>query len=211
MQRLVATLVVFAVVAPWLPVPVATGQSIIDLDKAGLSARAQDCLIYAPPGTSSDYLLAATRCLHTGSSNPTDQVRHTLIEDIAIKTWAYSLLNKVFFWSSLSLALAVLLFPSAAPILQKRLAQAEGSTDDPTRRAPAWLAFLASSGFHTSLTAVAALSFAAYLHYKSNQSQAETLMRRVFFAEQIDARFIDGIIGELGAIDRGFQFTVGQN
>ena len=64
-----------------------------------------------------------------------------------------------------------------------------------------------TSSVQTSITALAALSFAFYAHYKGNQMTAENLMREVLYAETLDAALIDRVLTAMREMDAGFGFA----
>lgn len=64
-----------------------------------------------------------------------------------------------------------------------------------------------AAGSQTSVTALAAVSFALYTHYKGQQSSMEDLMRFVLHSEDLTAETVDRVVAKLGEMDRGFRFN----
>ncbi len=114
-----------------------------------------------------------------------------LVYDIYIKAKSYALLNKIFFWLSGIAAVCVLLWPSLGIIFKNRLGEME---------------WIKSAVVQTTVTGIAALTFAFYSQYKDKQVYAETLMRQVIFSEQSVTNLSLKVAGELARIDRGFSF-----
>ena len=117
--------------------------------------------------------------------------KYLLVYDIYIKAKSYALLNKVFFWFSVIAAICVLLWPSLGVIFKDRLSGVE---------------WVKSAIVQTTVTGIAALTFAFYSQYKDKQVYAETLMRQVIFSEQSVADLSLKVADELARIDRGFSF-----
>lgn len=63
------------------------------------------------------------------------------------------------------------------------------------------------AGMQTTVTALAALSFAFYAHYKDNQTTSEGLMRTVIFAEKLNEELLGEVIAQMLEMDRGFGFA----
>jgi hypothetical protein len=64
---------------------------------------------------------------------------------------------------------------------------------------------LASAAVQTSVTALAALGYAVYGHYKKRQQAVENLMRRILAVEP-GAMELERVLAELERIDQGFAF-----
>ncbi|MFK7877019.1 MAG: hypothetical protein AB8B71_14750 [Paracoccaceae bacterium] len=149
--------------------------------------------------TNTDYLQRQAHCLYGGSEVIRDRLRLTLIDDIYIKAWSYSLLNKVCFWISIVLAVLVLIYPALGPVLK---------SDPGTSALPTWVArAISTSSVQTSLTALAAATFAFYGHYKDRQSASETLMRQLVVREVIEPVYLDDVVQRIAQMDKGFGFA----
>lgn len=177
------------------------------------------CLRAPAAGTSGDYMRDVARCLYSGSTDLQDLRRLTLIEDLYIKSWSYAYLNKGAFWLAVVLAILVLLWPTFSGILGARAARTEKSAGQSDRAvsgasdgaAPRdWLVrVVTASSMQTSLTALAALIFGFYAHYKSSQLQAESTMRTLLHAEKLTPALIEDTIAAIQQMDRGFSFAAG--
>lgn len=66
--------------------------------------------------------------------------------------------------------------------------------------------FLNSAIVQTTVTGIAALTFAIYSHYKKRQMYAENLMRFTIFSEKILTELKDYVMQEMERIDSGFTF-----
>lgn len=112
-----------------------------------------------------------------------------LSSDLYIKARSYALLNKFGFWVALILALLVVVWPALSAFASD-------------------LAFLKSAIVQTSVTALAALSFALYAHYKKRQVAAENLMRLLVTTEPETAKdVLPNILSEIERMDQGFSFS----
>lgn len=116
-----------------------------------------------------------------------EQQRLLLMTDLCIKAQSYACLNKLCFWLALASAIAVVLWP----ILP---------------RCWPWLDSIGSGG-QTLITALSALTFGLYRHYKNRQTHAETLMRHLLFSDEPISAIALKIIHELQQIDGGFQLN----
>lgn len=115
-----------------------------------------------------------------------------LLSDLYIKARSYALINKVAFVFALVAGLAVLIWPSVAVI----------TTDFGFKRA-----LFESAVVQTTITAVAALAFAIYGHYKRQQVSVENLMRYVLFSGDPVPALFDRISRQLSRVDTGFNFA----
>ena len=162
--------------------------------------------------TSGNYLPAVAECLLGPESDNPDPRRVALVQDIQIKAWSYSILNKVTFWIAIALALAILVWPSFVAInagrvkARKKDAEADADADDDTPTHWSQRA-TTTSAIQTSIAALAALSFALYGHYKGNQVKAENMMREIIFADDLDADRISALLASIAEMDKGFGFT----
>ncbi|RVU39185.1 hypothetical protein EOI86_08030 [Hwanghaeella grinnelliae] len=143
--------------------------------------------------TSAELIFKYSRCLAENADGEASK-KHLLVTDIYVKAWSYSLINKIFFWFSITAAGLVVLWPSASVVLKKRIEE-EGS-----------LQWIRSPVLQTTITGLAALSFALYAQYKDQQTSAETLMRDVFFSTKDVEILAQSAAKELARIDRGFNF-----
>lgn len=155
--------------------------------------------------TSGDFLPHVAECLLGPQSREPDPRRVALVQDIGIKAWSYSLLNKVAFWVAVGLGLCLLLWPSFVAIQSGR-ASSRRKTDDDTPEHWSQRA-TTTSAIQTSIAALAALSFAFYAHYKGNQVKAENLMREIVFAEDMAPERMTAILQAISEMDKGFGFT----
>ena len=170
-----------------------------------ISVPALPCEVGPGEETSADYLQRKAGCLHTDLNNPLVMKRLALVDDIYIKSWSYSVLNKVFFWVSICLAVLVLLYPGLGPMFKY-----DPTNPEHKSKTPNWFQrAITTSAVQTSVTALAAFAFAFYAHYKDKQSVSETLMREVIFAERFDAEAVDDIVERIKQMDKGFGFTTG--
>ena len=161
--------------------------------------KALGCDVGPLAETSTDYLQRQAHCLYGATDTKTDKIRLTLVDDIYIKSWSYALLNKMCYWLSIGLAVLILLYPALGPVLK--------SEDDETAL-PGWVKrALSTSSVQTSLTALAAASFAFYAHYKERQSIAETLMRTLVVAETVTSDDLKDVVKQIAQMDKGFGFA----
>lgn len=172
-------------------------------EPAGSPARFRICADTGKWGTSAEYLQRTARCVYDGSPSDRDALRVALIEDIFIKSWSYAMLNKGFFWLSMTLAALVLTWPALGAILKPADPPEGQEAPPPTRLQRA----VGSASVQTSVTALAAFCFAFYAHYKEKQAVSETLMRSVLYAETVDQELIDNVVGQMTEMDKGFGFS----
>jgi hypothetical protein len=171
--------------------------------------------------TSAAYLQYTARCAFSDATDGSEEaLRVALIEDIYIKASSYSFMNKAFFALSLSFALLVLIWPSLmayfrAEPAKKMVASAIAAADNQGPEAMAALEkmrdvlsrIVGIASMQTTVTALAALCFAFYAHYKDKQTTSEGLMRTVLYAQVLDQPLIDEVITQMGTMDRGFGFA----
>lgn len=157
------------------------------------SASKADCNKHNVRQTSAELIFKYSKCLAENTDGPASK-KHLLITDIYIKAWSYSLINKIFFWFSISAAGLVVIWPSASVVLKKKIEE-EGR-----------LQWIRSPVLQTTITGLAALSFALYAQYKDQQTSAETLMREVYFSTKDVEILAQSAAEELARIDRGFNF-----
>jgi len=169
----------------------------------GSPSRFRICADPGRWGTSAQYLQRTARCVYEGSPREQDALRVALIEDIYIKSWSYAALNKGFFWLSMVLAALILSWPALGAILRPADPPEGEEAPPPTRLQRAVIA----PSVQTSVTALAAFSFAFYAHYKEKQAVSETLMRSVLYAQTIDQPLIDGVVAQMTEMDKGFGFS----
>lgn len=168
------------------------------------------CLTGNDLGTSADYLKSVANCLYETPVSESDIRRRALLTDLHKKAWSYSTLSKYCFWSSLGLAITVLIWPTVSPILRDQVERHKSEVPGSKTTRIALLRIGAASGLQTTLTALAALSFALYGHYKGSQGQTETLMRKVFYAETLDDDLVQTVIDNIAGIDTGFRFSLSE-
>lgn len=162
-----------------------------------------DCSIGPGEETSTAYLQRKAACIHDDLSDPFRDKRLALVDDIYIKSWSYYILNKVFFWVSILLAIVVLLYPGLGPMF--KYDPANPAHKD---KSPNWFQrAITTSAVQTSVTALAAFAFAFYAHYKDKQSVSETLMREVIFVETFTDETVVEIVARIKQMDKGFGFS----
>jgi len=125
------------------------------------------------------------------SDDPAVRRQMLMIADLYIKARSFAILNKIAFFWALLCAVVIALWPAVAML-------AEGYSTG--ARA------LASAAVQTSVTALAALGYAVYAHYKKRQQAVENLMRRILAFEP-GAMVLERVLAELERIDQGFAFT----
>lgn len=126
------------------------------------------------------------------ASYPQQEKLFLILYDLYIKARSYAIINKVAFWLSILAGIMVFIWPSLAVI----------SKDFGLN-----LAFFESAIVQTTVTGLAALTFAVYSHYKKRQLYVENLMRYVIYAEQPDQALVDKVLKEMEKIDTGFSFA----
>lgn len=126
------------------------------------------------------------------NQDPHLEKRFLMIYDLYIKARSYAIINKIAFWLAIMAGLSVLAWPSLA-IITKDL----GFDKE----------FLKSAIVQTTITGLAALTFAVYNHYKKRQMYVENLMRRVVYSEQSGQALVEGVMEEMLKIDTGFSFS----
>ena len=117
--------------------------------------------------------------------------KYLIVYDIFIKARSYYIINKIFFFLALISGVTVLLWPSLA-IFAKDFGWEKG--------------FLNSAIVQTTVTGIAALTFAIYSHYKKRQMYAENLMRFTIFSEDTITNIKEYVVQEMERIDSGFSF-----
>ena len=115
-----------------------------------------------------------------------------MIYDLYIKARSYAIINKVAFWLAAITGIMVLVWPSLAIITKDFGFEKE---------------FLKSAIVQTTVTGLAALTFAVYSHYKKRQMYVENLMRYVIYSAQPSQNLVDKVVNEIDKIDTGFGFT----
>lgn len=181
-------------------------KTVASQSNATLPVAAQRFALCGEPaswGTGADHLQQIARCAFGASPDANDGLRVAIIEDIYIKSWSYAILNKGFFWVSIALALLVLVWPSVGAIFKPDPPADNEDPAPPTRFQKA----ISAASVQTSVTALAAFSFAFYAHYKEKQSLSESLMRTVLYADTLDQKMIDRVVSQMTEMDRGFGFA----
>lgn len=193
-------------------------------DQDPVNPTTRDFDICAEPeswGTSTEYLRYTARCAYGNAPETSNEaLRVALIEDIYIKSWAYALMNKLFFWASIVFAVIVLIWPSLVAFLRTDPAQEAASDalqiakgdavtmlETVQKKRGILTRMVGVASMQTTVTALAALSFAFYAHYKDKQTTAEGLMRTVLYAEVLHDGLIDQVITQMTTMDRGFGFS----
>lgn len=158
--------------------------------------------------TSTGYLPSVAECMYGADAKAPDAQRVALVRDIHLKATAYVWLNKLTFWVAMALALTMLVWPSFVAINAGRAENRSKKLPEDDTAPTHWSQrSTTTSAIQTTIAALAALSFAFYAHYKGNQVQAETLMREIVFAEDLDAERISEILAAIAQMDKGFGFT----
>ena len=121
-----------------------------------------------------------------------DQKRYLLVYDLYIKARSYLIINKVCFWLAIVAGLLVLIWPSIAIVTQDFGIEYQ---------------FWKSAVVQTTVTGLAALTFAVYSHYKKRQMHMENLMRYVIYSEDPLPELVDKLLKEMERIDAGFSFS----
>lgn len=124
------------------------------------------------------------------AEDPAARRQMLMVADLYIKARSFAILNKIAFFWALLCAVVIALWPAAAVL-------AEGYSTG--ARA------LASAAVQTSVTALAALGYGVYGHYKKRQQAVENLMRRILAVEP-GAMELERVLAELERIDQGFAF-----
>ena len=124
------------------------------------------------------------------AEDPAARRQMLMVADLYIKARSFAILNKIAFVWALGCAVLIALWPAVAVL-------AEGG--------PAGLRALSSAAVQTSVTALAALGYAVYAHYKKRQQVVENLMRRILAVEP-RAMELERVLAELERIDQGFAF-----
>ncbi|MGG7564687.1 hypothetical protein ACQ5SO_00805 [Rhodovulum sp. DZ06] len=145
-----------------------------------------------PAQISAAFLMSAAREKFAAPEGGAADDRCILMFDLYIKARSFSLINKVFFWLSLLAGICVLAWPAFSVVAAS--AGSEGVT------------LLESTVVQTSVTALAALCFAVYSHYKKRQAAVETLMRTVLLSGRSADELLPEVVEELQRLDMGFAF-----
>jgi len=103
----------------------------------------------------------------------------------------YYIINKIFFFLALISGITVLLWPSLAIFTKDFGWEKE---------------FLNSAIVQTTVTGIAALTYAIYTHYKKRQMYAENLMRFVIYSDDSLTNIKDRVTRQMEKIDSGFVF-----
>jgi hypothetical protein len=165
-------------------------------DKYQKGSELNEAKILSPNQTSSRFLMEYAKlkvCISSNIEKQKKLEKFSIIYDLYIKARSYAILNKVFFGLSLFFAISVLLWPSLG-VITKGLGHEKP--------------FLSSAVIQTTVTGIAALSFAFYSHYKNQQTYTENLMRYVIYSQKIDNEtLMKRVIEEMAKIDKGMSFS----
>ena len=148
--------------------------------------------IFTPNQTSAHLLVKYAEDKYWKDDESKDAERYLLIFDIFIKARSYCIINKVFFYLALFSGFMVLAWPSLAIFAKDFGFEKE---------------FLKSAIVQTSITGIAALTFAIYSHYKKRQMLAENLMRLAVFSELPLPELKDQVVQEMERLDVGVGFN----
>ena len=146
------------------------------------------------PNKTSGRLLADFAAQAWGESEQGEEARkrHLLVYDLYIKARSYAIINKVTFWLAVAFGIAVLVWPSVAIVTKDLGVEAQ---------------VLESAIVQTTVTGLAALTFAVYSHYKKRQMQMENLMRHAVYSDEPVAILVERTLQEMERIDAGFSFS----
>jgi hypothetical protein len=147
--------------------------------------------IFQPNQTSASLLVRYAEDKYYKVEENKNIEKYLIIYDIFIKARSYYIMNKVFFFLALISGIIVLLWPSLA-IFAEDFGWKKG--------------FLNSAIVQTTVTGIAALTFAVYSHYKKRQMYAENLMRFAIFSEDDLVNIKEYVVQEMERIDGGFNF-----
>ena len=149
--------------------------------------------VFSPNKTSARLLVefAAEQWLHD-NGDPDDRKRYLLVYDLFIKARSYAIINKIAFWFSIVAGILVAAWPSIAVVSAELMPG---------------IKFLESAVIQTSVTALAALTFAVYAFYKKRQMSIENLMRSVVYSDLATTSLADKVVKEMERIDVGFSFS----
>ncbi|MEH6650935.1 MAG: hypothetical protein V7707_12985 [Motiliproteus sp.] len=153
--------------------------------------------IYSANKTSARLLLdfaSAQWGPESNNSTVESQRRFLLAYDLYIKARSYALINKSAFVLSIFAGIMVLVWPSLGVL-------SEGIG--------VHYSFIDEAIVQTTVTGLAALTFAIYSHYKKRQMITENMMRHVVYSEETVAVLIESILKEMQRIDTGFGFSEG--
>ena len=125
------------------------------------------------------------------NKDPNSEILFVMCYDLYIKARSYAFINKITFWLAVISGLMVLFWPSIAIITKDFGYEKE---------------FLKSAIVQTSVTGLAALTFAIYSHYKKRQTHTENLMRGIIYTDQNEIP-VETIVKEIERIDIGFSFA----
>jgi hypothetical protein len=147
--------------------------------------------VFSPNQTSAKLLINYAEEKYMKEGKDQDIERYLIIYDIFIKARSYFIINKIFFIFAVFSGFVVLLWPSFS-IFAKDFGWEKG--------------FLNSAIVQTTVTGIAALTFAIYSHYKKMQLYAENLLRYSILSEDPAKDIKETIFKELERIDGGFNF-----
>ncbi len=150
--------------------------------------------VFKPNQTSASFMIRYAETVKDAvvSNKIEAEKKYVLMYDIYIKARSYALLNKIFFFFSVGFGLAVLVWPALSSIFKGKLSKWE---------------WVKSATVQTTVTGIAALTFAMYAQYKDKQTSAETLMRYVLYSDEDIPALSKTVSDGLAAIDRGFSFN----
>ena len=152
---------------------------------------------FTPNQTSAKLLLSFAQKRFSGDAGSdfgaNAQLMEVLALDLYIKARSYAIINKTTFFIACLFSIAVIAWPSFS-VLQDSF----GTT----------FSFLKSSIVQTSVTAMAALSYAFYSHYKKRQLMAENILRMLVSAKPEEAEgLMPKVRNDIELMDGGFTFT----
>ena len=151
--------------------------------------------IFTPNKTSAKLLVNYASQKWGPNANDTSQEaerRFLMTYDLYIKARSYAIINKVGFWLAIMAGIAVLFWPSLAVVTKDFGFEKE---------------FLKSAIVQTTVTAIAALTFSMYSHYKKRQTSVENLMRHVVYSDDSGEPLVEKFLKEIERIYGGFSFS----
>ena len=151
--------------------------------------------IFTPNKTSAKLLVdyaSSNWGIDANEVRPEFQRRFLMVYDLYIKARSYALINKIAFQLAIGAGIMVLVWPSLAIVTKDFGFEKE---------------FLKSAIVQTTVTGLAALTFAIYSHYKKRQMYMENLMRHVIYSEEPEQLLIEKVLKEMEKIDSGFSFS----
>jgi hypothetical protein len=140
--------------------------------------------------TSGRYLIETLRDKAGGGGD--DEQKFRLAMDVFIKQRSYAILNKIFFYIALAMAVCVALWPVIAAFLTNT-----------ARNQPVGAAVV-----QTTITGFGAFAAYVYNYYKKRQTAAENLLRLIAFSPMPLDKMVAQVIDEMSRLDQGIGFSI---